>query len=629
MGMSASQARLLSITARLNHVELETQYLSNAKIRLSDSTQKASDKYVAALNKTEYQYNYYNAAGEKITMDLTGAALTEYGELKNQYGLINSAGQILVSETDAANFQNSNTLEEFLEKYGVLGELGEGDAIQIINPEYEVAWDNYEEEYSKWQTEKPDPADPIYQIPGESTEGYDYYDSFMWATADCYGGALAAIRASIGEEEGITFPDETIYDSNGNKVLSIYYDAEDNLYVSEVYSDDGSGDVIDRTYGGGSAVECYSHVLSHLLNVGSYTTTTGQSYTVADDYPPTIGVSPSDYSHWWQYDEDMYGDTTNDRYDRSQELAAIFSEDAENVLYACGDTGADITPESSDVEKLLSDYYFDENGEKQLKTLQQKMVDLNFLIVDYNKKNFWNKPYVYDTTIQQVYEAMMHFVDHDIKGVFENEGTEFDQEAYDNDLAAWEAKEPEEPDVPQYIDKEVRKIEDLDKAQWYVNLWHRMNGTSDFKAGFGNSEDYIAGNGWASKSETDQNWAVLKDGDMNSPEYLKYAIENGLITIEQVQFTDPSESGTGIENAVWTSIVFSSAQDITEQKDQVAITIAETEYNQTLREIEAKDKEYDTQIKKLDTEHNALQTEYDSIKSVIEKNVERSFKIFS
>ena len=100
--------------------------MSNAKIRLSDSTQKASDKYVAALNKTEYQYNYYNAAGEKITMDLTGAALTEYGELKNQYGLINAAGQILVSETDAANFQNSNTLEEFLEKYGVLGDLGEG-----------------------------------------------------------------------------------------------------------------------------------------------------------------------------------------------------------------------------------------------------------------------------------------------------------------------------------------------------------------------------------------------------------------------------------------------------------------------------------------------------------------------
>ena len=116
---------------------------------------------------------------------------------------------------------------------------------------------------------------------------------------------------------------------------------------------------------------------------------------------------------------------------------------------------------------------------------------------------------------------------------------------------------------------------------------------------------------------------------MNSQEYLKYAIENGLITLEQVQFVDPSDSTSGLEQAQWTSIVFSTAQDITEQKDQIAITKAETEYNQALREIEAKDKEYDTQIKKLDTEHNALQTEYDSIKSVIEKNVERSFKIFS
>lgn len=68
---------------------------------------------------------------------------------------------------------------------------------------------------------------------------------------------------------------------------------------------------------------------------------------------------------------------------------------------------------------------------------------------------------------------------------------------------------------------------------------------------------------------------------------------------------------------------------MTEQKDQIAITKAETEYEQALSDIEAKDKQLDVQMKKLDTEHNALQTEYDSIKGVIEKNVERNFKIFS
>ena len=49
----------------------------------------------------------------------------------------------------------------------------------------------------------------------------------------------------------------------------------------------------------------------------------------------------------------------------------------------------------------------------------------------------------------------------------------------------------------------------------------------------------------------------------------------------------------------------------------------------TLKEIEVKDKQYDTDLKKLDTEHNALQTEYDSIKNVLQKNLERSFKTFN
>lgn len=48
-----------------------------------------------------------------------------------------------------------------------------------------------------------------------------------------------------------------------------------------------------------------------------------------------------------------------------------------------------------------------------------------------------------------------------------------------------------------------------------------------------------------------------------------------------------------------------------------------------MREIQNEDKKFDQDLKKLDTEHSALQTEYESVKSVIDKNVERSFKAFS
>lgn len=38
---------------------------------------------------------------------------------------------------------------------------------------------------------------------------------------------------------------------------------------------------------------------------------------------------------------------------------------------------------------------------------------------------------------------------------------------------------------------------------------------------------------------------------------------------------------------------------------------------------------YDLELKNIDTEHNSLQTEYDSIKTAIDKNIERTFKLYS
>ena len=300
MGMAASQARLLTITARLNHVELEAQNVSNAKIRLSDKTQEASDEYIEALNKTEYLYNYYDGSGEKISMSLTGAALTTYGELKNQYGLINSAGQILVSELDAKNYESSNTLEEFLEKYGVLGELGTGDMIEVTNPEYETAMDEYDKEYDEWMAQKPDPTDEIYLIPGEPTEGYNLYDDFLWATAGCYGQNMSYLTTNLGLGGG------ELYDSNG--ILVVTYGPDGFV----AYKNDGSGEIVGQEPIESWAKSCYSHVLDHLLLAGTYTTVTGQS------------VTPN---HWW-------GSEWNDRGGKSAQLAAVLSESAETVLYA-------------------------------------------------------------------------------------------------------------------------------------------------------------------------------------------------------------------------------------------------------------------------------------------------------
>lgn len=128
------------------------------------------------------------------------------------------------------------------------------------------------------------------------------------------------------------------------------------------------------------------------------------------------------------------------------------------------------------------------------------------------------------------------------------------------------------------------------KAKWYTNLYNRMQ------------SGYVA----------------LQDGLASSKEWIKFALQSGLVVMEQVD-----------QALSWNSFEYACCSDITEQTDSVAVTKAEAEYNQKMNEIQAKDQRFDLELKNIDTEHTSLQTEYESIKSVIDKNVERTFKIYS
>jgi len=119
MGLSASQARLLTITARLTSNEYESQQISNAKMRLATQTEEASEEYITALNSTQLQFMTYDADGDATTTPLTANVLYQYSDLKNQYALVNTSGQVLLSSEDAKNFESADTLDDFLELNGI------------------------------------------------------------------------------------------------------------------------------------------------------------------------------------------------------------------------------------------------------------------------------------------------------------------------------------------------------------------------------------------------------------------------------------------------------------------------------------------------------------------------------
>lgn len=97
------------------------------------------------------------------------------------------------------------------------------------------------------------------------------------------------------------------------------------------------------------------------------------------------------------------------------------------------------------------------------------------------------------------------------------------------------------------------------------------------------------------------------------------ALRNGTLRLEYYSAADKA----------FTSTTISEDNCIQEVADERAIAKAESKYTQDMADIENKDNKLDLELKKLDTEHNALQTEYESVKNVVDKNVESSFKIFS
>jgi hypothetical protein len=112
-----------------------------------------------------------------------------------------------------------------------------------------------------------------------------------------------------------------------------------------------------------------------------------------------------------------------------------------------------------------------------------------------------------------------------------------------------------------------------------------------------------------------QGYKQIEDGLASSKEWIEYALESGIVSMEQVDL-----------NFNWRSLDYKTCSKITEVTDDAAVARAEAEYNRAMNDIKAKDNIYDLQLKNIDTEHTSLQTEYSVIEKVIQENVKRTFK---
>lgn len=613
MGLSASQARLLSITRRLNNNELQSEFISNSKIQLANQNVKASEKYINALSATKMEYISYNQTGIKENVALTFNALTQYDPLKNQYLLYNSEEQIFVNAEDAANFEKKYTDEEGNEREGTLYDfLNCYGLFDRGKDEFAKEDAAYKKDHTNWEKERDDYYAYMADFNAENTPEWTKYksDKEKW------------------EDEQWT----KYYESQAYKdYASAYKDWEESSKAGDPYeifsSIVGTSDDPKSCYKAAlrnPLGSCYKHVLGYLINPGTakdFKTSAGGTVNVGSADVSGSTLSTDTYG---QKIADSMGAVINKTYTSNGELIMVCDGDddintdgEQNTLQAARESGN--TP--SKLQILMSDFIETDNGDGtysySLKSVLQKAIDMMYIIK--NQSEFGS-----EITSAKMYDLLVNFTDGDLKNT------------------PIEPTKPPEPDLNYPVEEpqplkslrdeplppeETLKIYDKPLAQWYTNLWYAMNGMSDSDEVYSTSNDkaefdYYAVTNAEKTADKKANFVILEDDLASDSNWLQFAITNGTVTISQATLSTQGDIN-------WQGIEYSSTSDIIEVEDSDKIALAEAEYEKTVKEIQREDKKFDQKIRKLDTEHSALEKELESIKGVMDKNVERSFATFS
>lgn len=672
MGLAASQARLLTITARLADNELRSQTINNAKMRLATQSSKASEDYVNALNNATMKFTNYALDGESQTQNLTFNALTAYSSYNNQYGLVNSSGQLLVSETEAALFEKANgNLNSYLQYHGLTYETTYFENVGAITNEgyiepfnyisvedmktYFEEYNSYEnsqevEDYSKLYNQYVSANSALENVAETvltqyltSNNNQNKITASNGSFSMDYGGAttlegmLQALKDAFGNNNN-SYSKDHLSDLIGIDVLTEYRDLFNSVtinsstgtvtstdpecsleslsgteyrldgnilitldsttgMVSSVAFDSsagttGEGDTITGTTGVGLE-QCINSINATIS--GNTTTYHVDDISSLEVTSTTTSAMPDEAASR-EYVDDILSQILNEIID---DYSITFVENvcqdpAENPAVVgnqimLGIFGVDLTSNVTGTTKTLSQYYNEyENAEHDYLTGIFDSGSIAQVQTDISNKSYTDA----DGNIIEISYRDLTDVDFVLR-YMESQGLQpsetfltvikefvVDQiiDEYGTPKYAW--VDSTDPDNTGNADA---------KAQWYTNLFKRMQ----------------------------QGYKALENGLASSAEWIEYALESGIVTMEQVDST-----------YTWQGLDYKACSRITEETDDAAVTKAEAEYSRTMNDIEAKDNIYDLELKNIDTEHSSLQTEYESIKNVISKNIERTFNFY-
>lgn len=289
--MAASQARLLSITARLSNNEQEQQSVAYSKQRLADTSNQVNQTYLDAMNQTKYQLLTGYNSSEAIYEDLTYNQITGLNSVATgkQYIVKDKEGKVLVSSAIAKAYENNNgDFNRFLRDLGytqsdvdVTDYAGTEEAIHEAWDKYLASVgksiDNYEDgqhilsfDYTAFSDESFD-GYPTYNTAYASVSGADNYAS-VYKDSTGYYKERYLVQA-IEDENGDKYCAYQTDDQEGSDEWTILENVTYNTETEKFMYQNLDGEIV-------SADTVYADPEEELIseNYKNYLTPNGESY---------------------------------------------------------------------------------------------------------------------------------------------------------------------------------------------------------------------------------------------------------------------------------------------------------------------------------------------------------------
>ena len=233
MGMAASQARLLTITARMHDVEYQAQSIQNAKIQLATQSDQVYQNYLEALDATTLTIKDYE--GNTIPANFNNLFGIDSVDTKDKYALFDDRGRLVVEDDIAIaynDFKNSGAESDaYAFAMWMLNPNGDNpEDIDLTDAEENIAADTTN------LNDKSDKLSKIISNLGEQDikDKSDLQNAIVDAENSGDAGRVKTLQKALDEYNGLEKSYRyKLYQQNAEKVYNKQYGEEGEGYFDQ------------------------------------------------------------------------------------------------------------------------------------------------------------------------------------------------------------------------------------------------------------------------------------------------------------------------------------------------------------------------------------------------------------